>query len=755
MDRTSKDRTDIQETMSNMYHISEDLWKDSKKPQKAEQDTVTYLRQIEGLLDDFSRNEFNNGKKKEEDAKSMEQDEDEEDALEEKKILIKNVFEEIKNQEAALSTDKYSSNIIEKVLKHATEEQLIHFGLGIQEYFLFLSSNRYSSHVLQTYLQLVGKQMELYDGNEEDMLKISISSLDDDDDNNNNNSTINNINISDIICNLCNSILGLSDNNNNEDNTYNSSSSSNNNNTKSKWVSLARDICGTHVLRSLLSVLSGRQVPKNSSGGFSSKKKKKKGQKKGRASSNQSGSMATLNDPSRKNENVTYSVPNSFTLMFIKAMDTIQELPQANVYDLCFDSNASPVMQILLLYSENKKAVDDLSKHILDWNEFETLKNKLSAGDGDDTTKITDSIHKWLDEMIQGRSSSHVVEAMLRGVSTNFFDTFFQNCLVGRLAKYSQLPSANFVVQQLLACLRAKEQVAICVKELVVVIPEILGARTCLGVIWRLLESCISHKTKGKDVSRALIQAAAASKRDVVESLLGFTLGTSSVVTMEEHPHEGGNSSSTSANDNKKKKGLYIDIAGARVIQQLLKLHFSVCRPILQSIIDLPPRTLAALAKDPVGSRAVIEPVLDGVDEFNPFKQKLVDKLSNCYVGLSNDRFGTYASQKCFAVATLKRKENIATELVAAFRILEGNSFGRHVVQSCKLQMFKTQKYRWMEEMRGSQNRKRVFESVFGKSDNDKNNDEDNDGDEDADGNSKKKRKRKRKKKKKKKKEQE
>ena len=106
----------------------------------------------------------------------------------------------------------------------------------------------------------------------------------------------------------------------------------------------------------------------------------------------------------------------------------------------------------------------------------------------------------------------------------------------------------------------------------------------------------------------------------------------------------------------------------------------------------------------------------DTNNEFNPFKQKLIDKLTNCYVGLSNDRFSTYACQKCFVVATLKRKENIATELVAAFRILEGNSFGRHVVQSCKLQMFKTQKYRWMEEMRGSQNRKRVFESVFGKS---------------------------------------
>ena len=33
--------------------------------------------------------------------------------------------------------------------------------------------------------------------------------------------------------------------------------------------------------------------------------------------------------------------------------------------------------------------------------------------------------------------------------------------------------------------------------------------------------------------------------------------------------------------------------------------------------------------------------------------------------------------------------------------------------------MFQNQKYRWVEEMRGSQNRKRVFDSVFGKDSND------------------------------------
>ena len=339
----------------------------------------------------------------------------------------------------------------------------------------------------------------------------------------------------------------------------------------------------------------GRPVPKYSSGGTPAKKKKKKGQKKGRSSYSRSGSLATLNDPSRKDEdNKKHPVPQSFTTAFDAAMSTIQSLPQAAAYDLCFDSNASPVMQILLLYSEDKNAVDSLAKHLLDWKEFEALNTKLATlGESDDEkmSSLSGTIHKWLDEMIQGRSSSHVIEAMLLRLE-GVFRYAFSKCFIGRLSKYSQLPSANFVVQQLLACLRVKSQVAICVKELVIVIPEILGSRTCLGVVWRLLECCIAHGTKGKDVCRALIQAASSSNRDVVESLLGLTLGTTNVKSTgedkESHPH----ASSSGDSSAKTKRALYVDIAGARVIQQLLRLHFAICRPILQSIVDLPSRTL-------------------------------------------------------------------------------------------------------------------------------------------------------------------
>jgi nucleolar protein 9 len=693
-----------------MYQTSDDLWKDTDKPAKPESDTVTYLRQIEGLLDDFVRKESGHSIPAGTNDKTIDQDDDEEeeeeDAGDDKLILVNNVFEEIAKQEAALSTDKMSSSIIEKVLKHGSDKQLVQFGVGLQGYFLFLASNRYSSHVIQTFLSLAGGVIERAEGGEAEGLERAEVEVDGE-----------TLDMAKIICSFCDEI----DKQNG-----------------GKWLSLARDICGTHVLRSLLMVLGGKPVVKNS-GGFS--KKKKKGQKKGR---DQFGSFNLFLNHVKDGERVSYQVPGSFAGMFEMAFRSIRALPQANVYDLCFDSNASSVMQLLLLMAPNLESRDDLAKYILDWDQFQRLKEEDGAAE-----QHGEAINRWLDEIVQGQSASHALEAILRGVSPEFFDELFKECFKGRVARYAQLPSANFVVQQLLCCLRTKEQAKACAKELIPIVPEILGARTCLGVIWRLLEACLAHQTKGKDVCRALTLAASSSRRDVVESLLAITAGSAAKVGAsgsreDPHPHaEGGPSAATS-----KRKGIRIDIAGARVLQNLLHLHFSICRPVLESIVALPPRTLAALGKDPVGSRSVIEPVLDGPDEFNSFKQKLIDRLAGCYVGLAADRFGTYATQKCFAVATAKRKESIAKELTNAIHVLEGSSFGRHVVTTCSLNLFQNQKHKWLEQMKGSQNKKRVFEEVFGKMD--KTNTDKGGGDDEVQaGASKRKRKRKKKKKKK------
>ena len=646
-----------------MYHTSDDLWKDSNKPTKPENDTVTYLRQIEGLLDEFVRVEIegkNTGTKI-----TVTDGEEGQNTGEEKTILINNVFEEITKQEAALSTDKMSSGIIEKVLFHASDEQLVTFAAGLQGYFLFLASNRYSSHVLQTFLSLAGGVID------RNGLEVQPASTDE---------TVTQ-NMAAVICSFCNEIDSHGD---------------------GKWVSLSRDICGTHVLRALLLVLGGKPVVKNS-GGYN--KKKKKGQKKGR---DHFGTFNPILNVTDKNDQTSYNTPKAFSDMFELAMISIRSLPQANVYDLCFDSNSSSVMQLLLIMSPKMESRDDLAKFILDWDAFKRL-------DGSTSIEDMETRKSWLDEIVKAQSGSHALEAILRGVSASFFQQLFESCFLGRLSRYAQLPSANFVVQQLLACLRSKDQVRLAAKELIPVVNDILTNRTCLGVIWRLLEACLAHETKGKDVCRALIVAASQSRRDIVEALLAFSVDT--ISPREPHPHSIDSKSAPKHADGSysKRKCIKIDIAGARVVQNLLNLHFSICRPILESIVALPSRSLSALAKDPVGSRSVVEPILDGPDEFNIFKQKLVDRLAGTFVGLACDRFGTYTTQKCFAVGTAKRKENIATELCAAIHVLEGSSFGRHVLQTCNLHLFENQRHKWLEQMKGSQNKKRVYEEVFGK----------------------------------------
>ena len=47
------------------------------------------------------------------------------------------------------------------------------------------------------------------------------------------------------------------------------------------------------------------------------------------------------------------------------------------------------------------------------------LKHKLAE---EGTEQDAESVDKWLDEIIQGQSASHALEAILRGVSPDFFD---------------------------------------------------------------------------------------------------------------------------------------------------------------------------------------------------------------------------------------------------------------------------------------------------------------------------------------------
>ena len=68
--------------------------------------------------------------------------------------LVSNVLDEIKTRCASLASDRRTNTIVEKLILMAGLEQLLEFCRRVIPYGLFLCKNRYSSHILQVYIQI-------------------------------------------------------------------------------------------------------------------------------------------------------------------------------------------------------------------------------------------------------------------------------------------------------------------------------------------------------------------------------------------------------------------------------------------------------------------------------------------------------------------------------------------------------------------------------------------------------------------------
>jgi hypothetical protein len=98
---------------------------DYEKPRRLEEETALYLLQLEEQLD--AKNE-------------------------DIEILINNVLDEIKQRVASTFCDKRTNYLLEKICYLSNMRQLIDIMNRCQAYVIFLSQNRYGSHVMQVSL---------------------------------------------------------------------------------------------------------------------------------------------------------------------------------------------------------------------------------------------------------------------------------------------------------------------------------------------------------------------------------------------------------------------------------------------------------------------------------------------------------------------------------------------------------------------------------------------------------------------------
>lgn len=120
-------------------------------PRRAAKETISYLSQIEPVIDQFHEDDHTYGG-----GGADEGDDEDVDRVQ----MLDNVLEELKHQTASIMEDRQGSVVAEKIVRRLTPLQLRVMLTRCRGYMLSLANNRYSSHVLQTLLSVAGQIVE-------------------------------------------------------------------------------------------------------------------------------------------------------------------------------------------------------------------------------------------------------------------------------------------------------------------------------------------------------------------------------------------------------------------------------------------------------------------------------------------------------------------------------------------------------------------------------------------------------------------
>lgn len=221
---------------------------------------------------------------------------------EELPILTERVFSELTGKEASAATSKQVSYLVEKAVSVSPVGTAITFLTSLLEYLPFVTGDRFGSHVLQSSLARLVKH-------------IASGSNDADA-----------FNAGEVIVKMSDELL-------------------------QHGYSVMQDTTGTHVVRSVLAALGGLPAPAQRKSGFdgSKKAKKKKSRAKQAAEDKTRADMSALAAAG----GVTCATPEFSSQASVRAsikawVDGCSQWSAANVMEAACDTNAGPVLQILV-----------------------------------------------------------------------------------------------------------------------------------------------------------------------------------------------------------------------------------------------------------------------------------------------------------------------------------------------------------------------------------------------------------------------
>lgn len=358
-------------------------------PRRAAKETISYLSQIEPVVDQFVQDDHGYGG-----------DDDEEDDIGREQMLD-NVLEELKHQTASIMEDRQGSVVAEKIVRRLTPLQLRVMLSRCRGYMLSLANNRYSSHVLQTLLSVAGKVVEAELSSDDSYREENPSSASD-------KQQIDLM--QEIVLSLVSELSGA-------------------------WAELLADISGSHAGRGLLQVLGGLPILTERRGRQSRHAHSigtavsSSGAGTGRPHSE--GSSANINNTTVDSEALEkwctpyrYRVPPSFEAALGNVTSELAALPAAELQGLVCGTFGCPLLVMLLRvygnlavepasgvlpFLELKSPAMSIVTKTLEWGDKERSKQVVYAISGENT-------------------ASHFLEAVMWLSPREFFEELYHRC---------------------------------------------------------------------------------------------------------------------------------------------------------------------------------------------------------------------------------------------------------------------------------------------------------------------------------------
>jgi len=719
--------------------------KDYNRPRRPNADTLTYLKSLpfnERLVHEEISNYINDRQQH-----SQEEETEEKDEVEYPQNLSAalSALDEIRHEIASLAGDEFGSQCLETIARitipysSVAARKLLH---GISDYLVHLSTHRYGSHVVQTIFQSMSTNLNL-SLSEKEMFEL----LELDQDNEDVSEDDNLPSLRDLFIAISEEILPAS-------------------------KELAAHICGSHVLRSLICILSGVEqiIPDhvlgkasglmenggNRRGKVKGKKKKKKKKVMDDIQSNGIGNNANFAqykamtnpkvDPNDVDiQECLYSLIWELTGLDLKKIDPKAVPEVGQLQQLACNPSAGPLLIVLLRVltirfnnaigikkdgnsdNSNEKCLSDFRLGITEPQihfEKESFAEYLSKQILCWDPSIKDSKdQKKAGEIIFGLSGetrgSHMLETLLRTSNDEFYDAV---CQAARFfdkeafADYAQHDVSNFVIQTLLNTVRTRSQTETlirCVEGLISNGYILNPKNRRMGIFWRAVEMSakfrIGQETLLKTMRQGFTELQNKEGQNISQS------GNTQDQLMEVSECIPILISYTAPEKEGGRIGL--DAAGVRTVYNLLRFVPRLCNDVLAGILSkFSEDELFSICNDGLGSRCIIDGILEGPTDQAPFSKatkELSQKLAGQFVALSVERVGQHTVKKIFLKLQLDGKVQISSELSKGINRLSGNAMGRSIISECFVKDYMESEDVWKSSVKAMEEKKSFLKEII------------------------------------------